>query len=259
MSNVSTLRLVCCPFPIVCLENEERDLRNDLSNELLPRWLASLEQAKTSQELALVAGVGLELGLLVRVDEQDAQVAAAAALAGLEQGLGDIVQDVNGGGPVGGLGIARGHHPGLLLRLVELALANARLQPGNDLFDLVGFCGCHGGGERMTERERAIGMLRCRVSKGVAKGGIDDARRLAAGNERVALEWTLIETRWATLAVNGGELLEVRSANLRLRLVGFVRWDVDTAESPLLSRLIASTEGSFAVSETCLVLLRHSV
>lgn len=118
---------------------------DDLADELLPRGLAGAEQAQAGQELALVAGVGLELGRLVRVDEQDAQVAAAAALAGLEQGLGDVVQDVDGGVPVGRLGVPRGHDPRLLLRLVELALADARLRPGDDLFDLVVFRGGHGG------------------------------------------------------------------------------------------------------------------
>lgn len=61
---------------------DREDIRNHLADVLLPRGLLAVEQAQQGEQPALGVGVGLQPGLLVDVDQQDAEVAAAAALAG---------------------------------------------------------------------------------------------------------------------------------------------------------------------------------
>lgn len=147
------------------MENKNKNVRFDvryyLPDVLLARRLLAAEQAQAGQQLALGGRVGLQLGLLVGVDEQDAEVAAAAALAGLQERLGDVVEDVDGGGPVGGLDVARRDDPGLLLGLVELPLADALLQPRDDLLDLVAALGAaHDGlGEGLRGSSMLIGRF----------------------------------------------------------------------------------------------------
>jgi hypothetical protein len=112
---------------------------DNFANVLLSRWLLCIEKPETSEQLALVVGVGLELRLLVGIDKQHGKVATAAALASLEQRLCDVIEDIDRGCPVGRLGVSCCYHARLLLGLVELALADAGLQAGDDLFDLVAF------------------------------------------------------------------------------------------------------------------------
>ncbi len=119
-------------------EDEENPL-NHLLDKLLPRWLFPLKQPQTRQQLSPRRPIGLLPGLPVHVHQQDRQVSAAATLAGPQQRLRHVGQDVDCCRPVGLLGVARRHQPRLLRRLVLLlegALRDALLQAGDDLFDL---------------------------------------------------------------------------------------------------------------------------
>lgn len=117
-------------------------IRHHFGNKLLACGFLAVKQAQRRQQPSLARRVGLQRGLPVDVDEHDAQVAAAAALARLEQRLGDAREYVNGGGPVLRLDVPGGRDAGLLLRLVVVAVGNLLLQPGHDAVDLA----CHGVG-----------------------------------------------------------------------------------------------------------------
>lgn len=60
-------------------------------------------------------------------DEEDGEVAAGAALVGLEEGERDGVENVDCGGPVFGFDVAGGDYAGLLLGFVVLRFCDSGL------------------------------------------------------------------------------------------------------------------------------------
>ena len=100
---------------------------NHLPDKLLLGRLVSGKEAQTRQQPPLALGVDGQLGLLVHVHQQHAQVAAAAALPGGQQALPHAREDVDGGRVALRLDVAGGHDARLLLRLVEVLLGYAVL------------------------------------------------------------------------------------------------------------------------------------
>ena len=62
---------------------------------------------------------------MVHFQEEDAQVAAGAALASLQQRLGAAEEDIGCGGPVGGFDVACGDDAELLVGFIELAFCDS--------------------------------------------------------------------------------------------------------------------------------------
>jgi hypothetical protein len=96
-----------------------------LSDELLLGRLIRGEGAQQAQQLALAAGIGLDFALVKYVEQQDAQVAAGAALASLQQRLRATEEDIGGRGPVLCFGVSRGDYAQLLVRFVVLAFCDS--------------------------------------------------------------------------------------------------------------------------------------
>jgi hypothetical protein len=71
-----------------------------LGDELLLGRLILGECAQQAQQLALAAGIGFDFTLVEYVEQEDAQVAAGAALASLQQRLRTTEEDVGRRGPV---------------------------------------------------------------------------------------------------------------------------------------------------------------
>ena len=96
-----------------------------LAYKLLPGWLFAVKLTEQGQEFALVTRVWLELCLLVDIDKEYAKITATTPLAGLQQRLSDIKQDVDCRIPIFLFDIARGDDSRLLLGLVVLSFRNS--------------------------------------------------------------------------------------------------------------------------------------
>lgn len=116
---------------------QQKALPDHLPDEPLLGRLLGWEAAQQSQQLCLGGGIGLRLGLVVDIEQEEAQVAAAAALARLQQQLCARREDVDGGFPVRLLDVARADDAQLLVRFVELALGDPK------------GCGARGVGQRL--------------------------------------------------------------------------------------------------------------
>lgn len=96
-----------------------------LVHKLLPRRLILRERAQQTQQLPLAPRIRLRLALVENFEQEYTQVAAGAALPGLQERLRAPEKDVGGGFPVGGLDVARGDDAELLVGFVELALCDS--------------------------------------------------------------------------------------------------------------------------------------
>ena len=97
------------------------NIPDHLADETLLGRLFRREATQQAQQPRFGGGVRLDFGLMVDFEQEEAQVAAAAALARLQQKLGALRQNVGGGIPVGLLDVARADDAQLLVRFVELA------------------------------------------------------------------------------------------------------------------------------------------
>ena len=97
------------------------NIPDHLADETLLGRLFRREAPQQAQQFCLSGGVGRRLSLVVDLEQEEAEVAAAAALARLQQKLGALRQNVGGGIPVGLLDVARADDAQLLVRFVELA------------------------------------------------------------------------------------------------------------------------------------------
>jgi hypothetical protein len=96
-----------------------------LSDKLLLGRLILGEGAQQAQKLALAAGIGLDFALVKYLEQEDAQVAAGAALASLQQRLRAAEEDIGGRGPVLCFGVSGGDYAQLLVRFVVLAFCDS--------------------------------------------------------------------------------------------------------------------------------------
>lgn len=92
----------------------------DSAYKLLLAGFVEGESAQEGGEAGLVGDVGFEFGLLIDVDEVNAQVGAGPALAGFEQHEGAIVENVDCGGRVA-FDVAVGDGAQLLVGFVKVA------------------------------------------------------------------------------------------------------------------------------------------
>lgn len=101
-----------------------------LTDELLLCGLVGWECAEQRQQLASAACIGLGLALIEDIDQEDAKVAAGAALASLQEGLRAAEEDIGRRRPVGGFGVARCDYAQLLVGFIVLALGDSRCVSG---------------------------------------------------------------------------------------------------------------------------------
>lgn len=97
-----------------------------LGNKLLLCGLVGRECAEEGDQFAFATRVGLRLALVEDIEQEDAEVAAGAALASLQKRLCAAEEDVGCGDPVLGFGIARCDYAELLVGFIVLAFCDPK-------------------------------------------------------------------------------------------------------------------------------------